>query len=129
MSILKIMISYFTCFKFSAMSSKAGSFSYQFNNIQRTSSPNLKFLLYWAHLFSTSQPLCYWANFKTTGIFFRIFLAFSKCLNQPGLNFMRMSNFIFTTNMFKESMVIEEIFAKSTKKNVFQPFLHLSKSQ
>ena len=24
-----------------------------------TSSPNLKFLLYWAHLFSPSQPLCY----------------------------------------------------------------------
>jgi hypothetical protein len=59
MSIFKIMISYFTCFKFSAKSSKAGSFSYQFNNIQSTSSPILKFRLYLAHLLSPSQPLCY----------------------------------------------------------------------
>ena len=50
---------HFICFKFSAKSSKAGSFSYQFNNIQSTSSPILKFRLYLAHLFSPSQPLCY----------------------------------------------------------------------
>ncbi len=29
----------------------------QFNDIQINYSPNLKFLLYWAHLFSPSQPL------------------------------------------------------------------------
>ena len=46
------------CFKFSAKSSKAWTFSYQFDNIQSTSSPILKFLLYLAHLFSPSQPLC-----------------------------------------------------------------------
>ena len=39
--------------------SACGIHSYEFNNIQSTSSPNLKFLLYWAHLFSPSQPLLY----------------------------------------------------------------------
>ena len=68
MSIFKIMISYFTCFKFSAKSSKAGSFSYQFNNIQSTSSPILKFRLYLAHLFSPSQPLCYVHSKKFDGV-------------------------------------------------------------
>ena len=32
-------------------------FIHQFDNIQSTCSPSLKFLLYWAHLFSFSQPL------------------------------------------------------------------------
>jgi hypothetical protein len=34
-----------------------GIYSYQLINIQSTSSPILKFLLYWVHLFSPSQPL------------------------------------------------------------------------
>ena len=50
---------HFIGFKFSAKSSRAGSFSYQFNDIQSTFSPILKFGLYLAHLFSPSQPLCY----------------------------------------------------------------------